>query len=274
MSNPEPAFQRARRPEHKQQRYDSILVAAHKLGLRDGVRAVSLTDIAAEVGLHKSAVLRYFGTREEIYLRLTAEGWRDWAQAVHAEIGEEGPVSADRLAAALAGTLADRPLFCELLAHAPLNLERHVSEEAVHAFKLTAVAMADDLGSLAARVVPGLSQADGRDLMAAVTALAASLWQYSHPPAVLAGLYATDSRLAHAAMDFIPRLEHLTRAVVLGLTSVAAPARLSGRTDGRPAWRRAGRRNLASLRRRGRRFGYAGFAGECTGCPGDARSAQ
>jgi AcrR family transcriptional regulator len=224
----EPAFQRARRPEHKQQRYEAILAAARKLGLRDGVRAVSLTDIAAEVRMHKSAVLRYFGTREEIYLHLTAEGWRDWAQAVHAEIGAEAPVVPDRLAAVLAGTLAERPLFCELLAHASLNLERHVSAEAVQAFKLTAVGMADDLGSLAARVVPGISEADGRDLIAGVTALAASLWQYSHPPEVLAALYVTYPRLAHAAMDFTPRLEHLTRALILGLAT-GRPTQLPGR---------------------------------------------
>lgn len=219
MSNPELAFQRARRPEHKQQRHEAILAAARKLGLRDGVRTVSLTDIATEVGIHKSAVLRYFGTREEIYLHLTAEGWRDWAQSMHAEIGEEAPVPADRLAEALAGTLAERPLFCELLAHAPLNLERHVSAEAVHAYKLAALATAEDLGALSARAVPGLSQADGRDLIAAVTALAATLWQYSHPPEVLATLYVTDPRLAHAAVDFAPRLQHLTRALIQGLAS-------------------------------------------------------
>jgi AcrR family transcriptional regulator len=228
VSNPEPAFQRARRPEHKQQRSEAILAAARKLGLRDGVRTVSLGDIAAEVGLHKSAVLRYFGTREEIYLHLTAEGWLDWGQAVHAQIGEGAQVSADGLAAALAGTLAERPLFCELLAQAPLNLERHVSRAAVHAFKLTAVATAEDLGNLAARAGPGLSQADGRNLIAAVTALAATLGQYSHPPDVLAELYTADPRLAHAAVDFTPRLRYLTRAVILGLTGPSGPAHAAG----------------------------------------------
>lgn len=94
----------------------------------------------------------------------------------------------------------------------------------MHAFKLTAVTASDDLGSLAARVVPDMSPADGRDLIAAVTALAASLWQYSHPPEVLAELYITDPRLAHAALDFTPRLEHLTRAVIVGLTGDSAQA--------------------------------------------------
>jgi hypothetical protein len=104
----------------------------------------------------------------------------------------------------------------------------------VHAFKLTAVTASDDLGSLAARVVPDMSPADGRDLIAAVTALAANLWQYSRPPEVLAELYVTDPRLAHAAMDFTPRLEHLTHAVIVGLTGdsgQATPARAaSGQT--------------------------------------------
>jgi AcrR family transcriptional regulator len=45
---------------------------------------VSLADIAARVGIHKSALLRYFETREQIFLELTAAAWRDWAQALHA----------------------------------------------------------------------------------------------------------------------------------------------------------------------------------------------
>ena len=45
------AYQRARRPEQKQQRQDAILGAARDLALRDGVRAVSLADIADRVGI-------------------------------------------------------------------------------------------------------------------------------------------------------------------------------------------------------------------------------
>lgn len=29
--------------------------------------------------MHKSALMRYFGTREQIFLEITAEGWRDWS---------------------------------------------------------------------------------------------------------------------------------------------------------------------------------------------------
>ena len=71
-------FQRARSSEAKQEREADILEAARALATRDGVRQVTLTDIAGAVGLHKSAMLRYFETREQVFLVLTAEGWKEW----------------------------------------------------------------------------------------------------------------------------------------------------------------------------------------------------
>ena len=105
------AFQRARRPEQKLQRRDAILGAARELARRDGVRTVSLAGIAAEVGIHKSALLRYFETREQIFLELTAEAWRDWARALHAGLDAASPGSAAMVADVFARAFADRPLF-------------------------------------------------------------------------------------------------------------------------------------------------------------------
>jgi AcrR family transcriptional regulator len=218
VATTQPAFQRARRPEHKAQRHESILAAARTLGLRHGVRSVSLTDIAGEVGIHKSAVLRYFETREEIYLHLTADGWQDWTRAVRAEL-DGGDLGVAALAGALTSTIAARPLFCELLAHASLHLERHVSINAVRDFKLTGLEAVDGLRALAVRTVPSLGAEGAIDLVAGVTALAASLWQTAHPPETLAELYRQDPRLAHAAGDFAARLYRLTFALITGLAS-------------------------------------------------------
>src|SRR6478672_13480749 len=111
-------FQRARRPEQKRQRQDAILGAARDLARRDGVRNVSLADIAARIGIHKSALLRYFETREQIFLELTAAAWRDWTRALHAGLGSASPGSASPGSASLVGDVfarafADRPLFCD-----------------------------------------------------------------------------------------------------------------------------------------------------------------
>ena len=62
-------------------RESAILEAARALGAERGIRQITLTDIGEAVGMHKSAMLRYFETREEIFLRLTADGWREWQMA-------------------------------------------------------------------------------------------------------------------------------------------------------------------------------------------------
>src|SRR6478609_8207939 len=129
-------FQRARSPEAKRQREDAILAAARALGGKHGIRQITLTDIADTVGMHKSALLRYFETREQIFLRLTAEDWEEWSAALRAKLEGIHSPTATTVASAFSTTLADRDMFCDLLAQAPLNLERNVSLEAVRAFKL------------------------------------------------------------------------------------------------------------------------------------------
>ena len=100
---------------------------------------MSLTDIAARVGIHKSALLRYFETREQIFLELTAAAWRDWAQALHAALDAAAPGLGGPGRRVLARSFADRPLLCDLIPHTPLNLERNVSVEAVRRYKLTSL---------------------------------------------------------------------------------------------------------------------------------------
>ena len=130
-------FQRARSAGAKQQREEAILTAAARLGAERGIRQVTLTEIAHAVGMHKSAMLRYFETREQIFLRLTADGWREWSGVLRQELGRLSPgMPVSAVAQALAGSLAVRPMFCDLLAQAPLNLERNVSIESVRTFKL------------------------------------------------------------------------------------------------------------------------------------------
>ena len=85
-----PDFQRARSAEAKQLRESAILEAARTLGAERGIRQITLTEIAEAVGMHKSALLRYFETREEIFLRLTADGWREWSMALTSGLGSPG----------------------------------------------------------------------------------------------------------------------------------------------------------------------------------------
>ncbi|WP_085371374.1 TetR/AcrR family transcriptional regulator [Leifsonia sp. NCR5] len=208
------AFQRARSPEAKAAREQAILDAARALATRRGIREVTLTDIADEVGMHKSAMLRYFETREEIFLRLTADGWREWTPAVCERILAASSTSG--VAAAFAATLAERGTFCDLLAQAPMNLERNVSVDAVRAFKLTTGASLDQLVDAATATLPGLTRPAAVDLVATATSLAGTFWQISTPPPPIAELYRSDPRLGHALIDLEPRLRRILTAYLDG----------------------------------------------------------
>jgi AcrR family transcriptional regulator len=217
-------FQRARSPEAKRRREAAILDAARALGAEHGIRQVTLTDIAAAVGMHKSALLRYFETREEIFLRLTAEGWHEWTRALAARLRadlEPGPAS---VAHAFAATLAARGMFCDLLAQAPLNLERNVSLDAVRDFKLATLAARQDVFAALAETFPALARDDALDLIATAVALAGALWQIATPGPEVAALYRSDPRLAHAVVEVEPRLTRVLTATITGMTSGPRPA--------------------------------------------------
>jgi AcrR family transcriptional regulator len=211
------AFQRARRPEQKQQRQDAILGAARELALRDGVRTVSLTDIAEKVGIHKSALLRYFETREQIFLELTAQSWLGWVQALHAELDGASPGSAGLVADVVARSFADRPLLCDLIPHTALNLERHVSVSGVRRYKLTSLAVISDAAALVHLVLPDLTAGECREFVSTMASLAGSLWQIANPPPALARLYASDPALAQACVDLTPRLRRTAVVLLAGL---------------------------------------------------------
>jgi AcrR family transcriptional regulator len=217
MTSADPAssgFRRARSPEAKAAREHAILEAARALGARRGIREITLTDIADEVGMHKSAMLRYFETREEIFLRLTADGWREWTPVLCDRI--RAATTPTGVAAAFASTLAERGAFCDLLAQAPLNLERNVSVEAVRAFKLTTGASLALITDAVRDTLPGLSSAAAADTVAIATSLAGTFWQISTPSEKIAELYRSDPRLGHALIDLEPRLRRILVAYLLG----------------------------------------------------------
>lgn len=217
-------FQRARRPEQKRRRQDAILDAARDLARRDGVRNVSLADIASRVGIHKSALLRYFETREQIFLELTAAAWREWVQALHGELDRAERGRADLVADVVAGSFGDRPLLCDLIAHTPLNLERNVSVEAVRRYKLTSLGAVHEAAALVQRVLPALTVDEALEFIGALASLAGAVWQIANPPAALAELYASDPDLAHACVDLVPRLRRTAEILLAGLIPSRDPA--------------------------------------------------
>lgn len=212
-----PTFLRARRPEHKQQRREAILAAARELARTSGVRNVSLGGLADAVGLAKSNIVRYFGTREEIYLELLGEEWRQWTEVMSARLHDaEG---ADDVVAALAETIVARPLFCDLLSQVSTTLERNVSVPAARTFKRTVHDRLAEMGAEIARAT-NLTEREGRELVAAAGGLAGMLYPAANPSPALAQVYAEDPELDAAHPQLPTTLIRVLSALAAGLPTL------------------------------------------------------
>ena len=212
-------FQRARSPQAKQQRQTAILNAARSLAAETGVSRVTLTDIADAVAMHKSAMLRYFETREEIFLHLAAEAWQKWSAALCHDLSMLAAAETADVAAAIAATLSSRGLFCDLLAQTPLHLERNVSLDAVREYKLITLAEVDRLVSAIRAVLPSITEHNAVDVIATATSLAGTFWHIATPGPEVAALYRSDPRLAHAILEIQPRLTRILTALLDGMTN-------------------------------------------------------
>ncbi|GAA5160746.1 TetR family transcriptional regulator [Pseudonocardia eucalypti] len=211
-------FRRARSPEQKAMRRTAILAAARRLALANGVRNVSLGDIAKDVGLTKSNVLRYFDTREEIYLHLATTGYRDWCERAAGRVELPEEASTEWVAASLVDCLADDPLFCDLLANAPASLEHNVSRDSAMRFKYTLLEAVDDLATSLAQQCPGLSFEQGQRVVTGTMVLASGLWPWANPPTLLKALYLEEEELARRCrIDFRTELRRLTESLVAGI---------------------------------------------------------
>ena len=211
----EASFQRARRPEQKDQRRETILATAGELAQDAGVARVSLGDIAAAVGLAKSNILRYFGTREEIYLQLMMREGTDWAAAVGGALRPASGFHA--AAAALADAYADRPLYCDLTTHAETMLEHNVSVDALRVYKRWAINTYFTVGRQITVACPQLTETDGASLVMAASAFVAKLFPLTRPPQALRELYDREPEIARVFPPFRPTLHRMIAATAAGL---------------------------------------------------------
>jgi AcrR family transcriptional regulator len=210
-----PDYQRARRPEQKQHRRESILAAARELAGERAVRDISLGDIARRVGLSKANVLRYFESREHAFLQLLLREWNAWTSDAEAQLKARRP-STGTIANTIAHTLAERPLLCDLISEMSAVLERNVSVATVQAFRADSIEQVDHLGNTLAERFPKLTRPQARETIVAALIITAGLWPITNPAPHISAMYAEIPELMRAHVDFEHRLEQLLKTLITG----------------------------------------------------------
>lgn len=215
-------FQRARSPLQQQQRRDAILATAREMLAELPPEEWSLRELSRRVGLSKSNVVRYFPTREAVFLAVLAVDLGAWLddverrlpgldrrRSVHTRCGQ--------VATAIATSLGDHPRLCDLLAASSAVLERNIPVETAREFKTRALSHLERLASFVQAVVPELDPDRAGRLAGTVWALVAGAWPMSNPSPSVATVLA-EPEFASMCVDFVPDLARALTALLHGLT--------------------------------------------------------
>lgn len=221
-------FQRARSDEQRALRRQTILDTAAAMLEETSVAEISLNELSRRVGLAKSNVLRYFDSREAVLLELLAREVRDWVAHLEAELPRAVRRRAgfDRRAAQVAGavaaSLAERPVLCDLMSTQSAVLEHNVSVEVVTRHKLAGLEEAEVLLGLLRTALPELGEEGAWKYLIAVWLMTAALWAHARPPEAVLKAYAADERIARTHLDFHDALADYLTTVAIGLGARAA----------------------------------------------------
>lgn len=145
----------ASRAEQKARTRAAIIQATLRLSRDRGFSAISLRDVAREVGIVPTAFYRHFASVEDLGVALAEEGMRT-ARGVLREIRRQAPRDPDQAAALLAAQIAQNPELLRFVATerftAPAEVRRIIAVE-------TRMLEADLALDLAARSGPATPRA-------------------------------------------------------------------------------------------------------------------
>jgi AcrR family transcriptional regulator len=216
-------FQRARTPEQQEQRRQAILAAAREMLDEMPLADISLRELSRRVGLAKSNVVRYFPTREAVFLAVLVDDWADWLDTLEDRLPRphtrrsSGRTHA-LLGTAIAETLAAQPRMCQLIATAQTILEHNLPVDTAREFKAAARDRTLRLSELARKVEPALDDRQAFEFAGMTWALLAGVWPMANPSPTVATVL-EEPEFAGMCVDFVPVFGRALATVLDGMTA-------------------------------------------------------
>ena len=167
-------------------RRSAIVAGAREMLAERNVSDISLRELSTRIGLAKSNVLRYFDSREAIFLEVLDEEFQAWLIDLQSRLGrprvrKANYVNEIRVATTIADSLVDRQLLCELIASMAGVLERNISSAVARDVKARALTRIADLAQLVALQLPWLPHEFTEFFAEAALTLAAGMYPFSIP---------------------------------------------------------------------------------------------
>ncbi|RDI31634.1 TetR/AcrR family transcriptional regulator [Lentzea flaviverrucosa] len=215
-------FQRARTEEQREVRRRAILETASAMLDEMPVAEVTLNELSRRVGLAKTAVLRYFESREAVLLDLMDDRTATWLTALEQELAHA--VDLDRKAVERAGQTADvlgrslaaQTALCDLYGAQGGVLEHNVSVEVVRRHKHASLGNLAVMAGLVRRFLPEVGD-QAEEFCLTVLLTAGALSAYTSPPPSLLAVYESEPALAVHRIDLRTALQRAIMTALVGM---------------------------------------------------------
>ncbi len=146
--------------EQALRRTDEILDACAELYATSSFHDVTIKDIAAATSFSRPSIYNYFHTIEEIFLGLLQREYERWADDLEALRDQEGELSCEGLASAIAHTLDKRTTLLRIQATNLHEIEDNCRLERLTDFKVSMVRVFDAFDGCIRRYLPEKTDED------------------------------------------------------------------------------------------------------------------
>ena len=194
-------WQRARNPDQKAERVDTILAAAAALFDEKELSDISMRDVAERAGLGKASLYHYFKTKEEVFISLYRAELDAWLPDVEGRLKRLRAPNSERVAKALTDTLRGRSRFCRLTVVFSSVLEHNLSEDFIREFKQSLLVPLGQVSGTMADTLTDLSPNLIQDFMFQHHATIAGLWPLAHPSPLVSAVL-KDKQFEGFRVDF------------------------------------------------------------------------
>lgn len=174
--------QRANSPEQKALRRQQILQTTRRRFSTSSFEEVNLNHIAADVGITKAALYRYFRNKETLFLALFVESLEELIASSEAEILQAS------LSDSICNVLIDNPTFCKLSAILHTILERNLSLEEASEFKHTLLKLMEKFCFEIQKhpSAADLTETQALSLLMHIQEALIGVWHMTHPTGAIA----------------------------------------------------------------------------------------
>ena len=164
-----------------EKRPEEILSACRELYDTKPFREITLKDISGLTSLSRPSIYNYYQTKEEIFLALLQDEYRQWGDVLERMLLENDTMGVDDFASGMAASLEGRERMLRILCMNLYDIEENSRMERLVSFKKEYKRTTGMISSCIRKFFPQMS-ADGRSLfLLELLSFLYGIYPYTHP---------------------------------------------------------------------------------------------